>query len=478
MSRAGIQTRQLPREGDAGRRPAAAPAAQTGRPRPGPAPASDPADELTRGIVQAATRDELHLVIANRVRGLVGARQVFVFRTGAAATLAAISDIPAVNRRAPFTQDIERIVSILLKSGDLDRSRIFRIDGSAADLAPELDSYPFKDLSWTPFAGPMGPAGGMLCARNGIWNSAHVEFLEAVAAACARRIAELDAGSARRLPAWARLPAGRGRIAAIATAAGIAALCFPVAMTVSAPFTVASRDHAVVSAPMDGVLGEILVEPGAALKAGQPVARFVDLVQQNQVAIARREVELGEAMLRRASQMSFDEEDGRRQLGPTIAELEVKRARLKLAQEQSERATVLAPGDGIAIFTDAKSLVGRPFAIGERILDIADPSRLQFEISLGVADSIALEEGAQVRLFPDSSPLRSLPATLSQISYQAEPDAAGRLSYRLVATTGGEGRVPLKLGTGGVAKVYGRTVPLVFYLFRRPVTAVRQWLGI
>ena len=35
-----------------------------------------------------------------------------------------------------------------------------------------------------------------------------------------------------------------------------------------------------------------------------------------------------------------------------------------------------------------------------------------------------------------------------------------------------------RIGTRGVAKIYGRTVPLGYWVFRRPITMVRQSLGV
>ena len=39
-------------------------------------------------------------------------------------------------------------------------------------------------------------------------------------------------------------------------------------------------------------------------------------------------------------------------------------------------------------------------------------------------------------------------------------------------------RPPPRIGLQGTANVHGRTVPLLLYLFRRPLTGLRQWLGV
>ena len=256
------------------------------------------------------------------------------------------------------------------------------------------------------------------------------------------------------------------------------AMCMPTTMTVSAPFQVSSQNHLIVSAPIDGTIEQIYVSPGEQVAIDQPLIKFADTVHRNQVAIAERAVEMSQAELKRASQLSFEDEEGRRQVGQLKAEVAIKRAELDFATEQLLRSTVRADLAGTVILSNQDALIGRPFSIGERILEIADPDNVQFEILLDIADSIDLSTGTVTKLFPDATPFKSYTAKLTQISYQAEPDALGKLSYRLIAKPENDTLRGLKLGTSGTAKIYGKKVPLAFYLFRKPITVIRQWLGV
>ncbi|HCP03708.1 MAG TPA: hypothetical protein DIT61_09365, partial [Pseudomonas sp.] len=60
---------------------------------------------------------------------------------------------------------------------------------------------------------------------------------------------------------------------------------------------------------------------------------------------------------------------------------------------------------------------------------------------------------------------------------QTTPDQ--QLAYRLIAQLSESERQaePPRVGLRGTAKVYGEKVSIFFYLFRRPITSVRQWLG-
>ena len=151
-------------------------------------------------------------------------------------------------------------------------------------------------------------------------------------------------------------------------------------------------------------------------------------------------------------------------------------SRGNFAAKLLERVTVTAERAGIAVFADASDWIGRPVVTGERILQIADPARVETRIALPVHDAVALAPGARVKLFLDDDPLAPLAARLTTAGYESELTAAGILSYRLTAALP-PGPPPPRIGLQGVARIAGSPVPLGLFLFRRPLTAFRQWLG-
>ena len=117
-------------------------------------------------------------------------------------------------------------------------------------------------------------------------------------------------------------------------------------------------------------------------------------------------------------------------------------------------------------------------AIGERILEIADPAAIEAKIELPVADAIALSPGARVKIFLDSDPLHPWGAAVKRADYKAKVGENDVVSFRVVASLKDEpGRILPRLGVRGTAQVTGEDVPLGLYLFRRPITFARQWLG-
>ena len=76
-----------------------------------------------------------------------------------------------------------------------------------------------------------------------------------------------------------------------------------------------------------------------------------------------------------------------------------KRAELAAVQTQLARIDVLAGHEGIAVFGDPDDWLGRPVSTGERIMLLANPEKPGVLVHLPVADAIALNVGAALKLF-------------------------------------------------------------------------------
>lgn len=114
---------------------------------------------------------------------------------------------------------------------------------------------------------------------------------------------------------------------------------------------------------------------------------------------------------------------------------------------------------------------------GERIMEVADPSRMQLRIDVPVADAIAVAPGASVRAFLDSDPLRPAKATVVSASFEARMVEGDKLAYRIYAELE-EQPQGMRLGIRGTAQVYGDRVFLGYYLFRKPIALMRQKFGL
>jgi hypothetical protein len=149
---------------------------------------------------------------------------------------------------------------------------------------------------------------------------------------------------------------------------------------------------------------------------------------------------------------------------------------LTYAQELLARSEIRAERSGLLIYSAKSDWLGKPVAVGERLMEIGDPAKSEMKIELPIADAIALRAGGKVSLFLDGDPLRSIEGTIVRTSFRPTLTADQQLAFRSYAKfTDGQ---PRRIGVRGIARVDGETVSLWFYLFRRPIAAVRQRIGL
>lgn len=424
----------------------------------------------------AASTGELHFLIACETRKVTRARQVFVFstsRTGSNFTLDVISGLPTVERSSPLVITFERIVEGLRQDGGLSAKKEFEFGAYSGQDNTFVVPYPFTWLLWLPFLSRSGEViGGMLLTREQPWTDADMIVGERLSQTFSHALRELRAGKAW---SWTWV---FGRSTALACCLGVLVLMLvPVTMTVLAPFEIGPRNGFVIAAPIEGIIDEVPVEPNTVVAENQVLVRFNDTVLKNRLEIAEREVLVADARLKKATQMAFEDQQGRHELGVLMSEFALKTAERDLAMAVFERLQIRAPRPGIAVFGDKKQLIGRPVSIGERLMEIANPTEVEAVIDVPVGDAIVLKRGARVKLFLDSDPLRPREAIISLADYLARPRPGNQIAFQVIAQFTGNERPP-RLGVRGTAQIYGHKVPLAYYLFRRPLTVLRQWTGL
>ena len=450
-----------------------------------PAAVSDDANAGLRALlnIEAASREArtpqvLQFLFANETRKLTRARQVFVFRSMGGMRLVTISGLHAVDRSAPVVRGIENVVAALGGAVGHEEIRQFDLADYEAEEEDFLTRYPYQKLLWIPLqVHGSDVLGGMLLASEQIWNEADIIIAKRMAATFAHALAFILVES-RIVSRLAHKFINR-RKAALAVIIGVLlAMAIPVPMTALAPLEITPRDPFIVAAPIEGVIEEVLVAPNEKVKEGQPIVRFEDTTLRNNLEVAERQVLVAEARLKKASQLAFDDMRGRHELGLAMAEHALKTAELNFAREMFDRATVKAPRRGIAIYSDRQELIGKPVSLGERIMQVADPTHIEVAIEVDVGDAIVLKPGARVKIFLDSDPLFPREAKVEFADYQARITPGSALAFHVVARlTDTDADIP-RLGARGTAQLYGEDVPLALYLFRRPLSALRQWIGL
>jgi hypothetical protein len=176
-------------------------------------------------------------------------------------------------------------------------------------------------------------------------------------------------------------------------------------------------------------------------------------------------------------QAAIEDAAVKHELAIAQTEQAVAEAELAFAKELMSTSVLTASIDGVALFGDPRDWMGRPVAVGEAILRVADASRTEFHLRVPVADAANVRVGLPVKVYLDADPLEPRHAVVVRAAYKAEADAMGTASFLVTARLVGQDQVVPRLGLRGTGQIVGDEVSLFFYLFRRPLTTLRQTLG-
>ena len=92
-------------------------------------------------------------------------------------------------------------------------------------------------------------------------------------------------------------------------------------------------------------------------------------------------------------------------------------------------------------------------------------------------DMIDMPADARVTLYLNSAPLEPVDAHLRYAAHEAVQRPDGGFAYRLRATIDAGEQHP-RVGLKGTARVSGKRVPLIYWILRRPLAALRPWTGL
>ncbi|KAF1072562.1 MAG: hypothetical protein GAK45_00152 [Pseudomonas citronellolis] len=416
----------------------------------------------------AGSTEHLAFAMVNEGQALFGFRHAALLIGG---KVRAITGISVVEPNAPFVAAIERASRQLPRPGRAEQPGPVEVAALDEQTRQDLLSLSLPQAYWLPLRNRDGVVfGGLWLAREQPWGEAEHALLAELGETYAHAWTALQP----RLPLRLRLRWPLRRLALVVGGA-LLLLLIPLRQSTLAPAEVVPRGGRVIAAPLDGVIAQVVVRPNQAVKRGDLLVRFDATTLKAQADVAERALAVAEAELKANTQRAFQDAESAARLDLLAARVEQKRAERDYARELLQRSEVHAEQDGVAVFADAERWTGKPVRTGERLMEIADPSSAELRIELPAAGVMALEPGAEVALFLDNQPLTSVPARLERIGYEAEPVPAGGLAYRLAAGFDG---APPRIGLRGTAKLYGDRVPLGYYLLRRPLTALRQTLGL
>ena len=424
----------------------------------------------------AQTVKELCFLLANETRRLIGFRQACVFSFGMnlrkACQVEVVSSVAIVDRKSSMVQWIEEVVSDLWERQTLQAPCHLNVEQCAKHLQSDWRRFAFPHVLWCPIIwNSQQVMGGVWLARERPWQEGEIQLV--------RRFAETAAH------AWNALGKTKNYVknwtlsqrwlwVALVLVAGV--MFVPIRLSTLAPVEVVAREPAVVTAPLDGVIAEIFVEPNTVVAEGQALYRFEDTKFRNDYEVAEKNLAVGFMEYRKMTQGAFVDDETGAGMPVQASEVRLKETERDYAWEILQQVEVKAPRGGIVLFNDKSDWIGKPVVIGERIMEVANPREYELKIDLPVEDAIVLREGAEVEVFLNADPLEAIPASLTHASYHAEVLPDNVLAYRVKAKVT-EPPKSIRIGWQGTAKIYGERVSLFFYLFRRPLSVFRQTIG-
>ncbi len=416
----------------------------------------------------------IHL-IANETRKLIRARQVFLLKRsrGRVLRIQAISSVDVVDRNTPLVRWIERIVGRLASDTGLQDIKEFALPAYCDDDDEEVATYPFRNFLWAPLKLRDDTVfAGLLVSREQVWLEADTVVVRRLTDCFAHAWSALSGAKSLR-----RTGLGARYLWLLAAVLVAGAMALPIPMTALAPAEIVPKHPYIVTAPIDGTVREVVVRPNAPVKVGDQLVQIEDIELRNELQLAENQVLVAQSQLKRSSQAAFDDPEARRELRIAMSELELRRTERDYARDRLSKVSITATTTGLAVFGSVQEWAGRPVRTGERIMQIADPDKVEVRVRLPVSDALVLKQGAKMKLYLDSDPLHPVTAVLTQAGHEASEDETGTLSYRLTGELDDQAALP-RIGTRGTAQVYGEDTALFFYLFRKPIMAVRQHLGL
>lgn len=417
------------------------------------------------------TLDALAFFIVNETHNLVKYRQALLWDCDKR-RLQAASGLASLDHNAPFCTEFSRLCRQWQQ--EERQTQVLQCRELPVDDQRLWQEHLPEFLLWLPLRLPQGETPLVLVlARDSAWLPAEIVLLEKLAEAYAHAWASLQKTRRRQTKTSPK----RRRLILAGIVALVLILLIPVRQSVLAPAEIVAHRPVMVRAPVAGVVDDILVRPNQTVSANQPLVRLDVRELENRLESARQAFATADAQYRQAQQQALFDANSKASLAVLQSRREQAQSDMDFLQRQQARMQLVSPRDGVAIFDDSSDWIGRSVAVGERIMMIADPHDVELEIQLPAADAIALEKGADVRLFLNVAPNSAQDARLEQIGYRAAPTPDNVMAYRLRARFM-QDDPQLRVGLKGTAKLYGKRTVLFVYLLRKPLASLRVWLGV
>ena len=424
---------------------------------------------------EARTQDELNFVVVNETRQIIDyVNSYLLLKTPTDKYhVKAVSDLATVDRTAPLVTFVENIINDQ-KNTNLKEIQNLEVDKISRSLKIKKPKNIPDNILLIPIFSPQrGLQGFLITTRNEKFNDNEVELARHLSVTYGHAYNTFLTDFSIKDFLKKNFTGKRSWIIILSI---IFILVIPIKITITAPVEVIPNNPRLITAPFDGVVKNIIVNNNDKINSGDLLIQIEDTDLKNSFNLAKQSLQVAEKELLRSRQFSFSNNEEKARLAELMAQVDLKKAEVESTSERLKNSKIYADKDGIAIVDQKNNWQGRPVSVGEKIITIANPEKVEFLIWLPVKDSLIIKENTDVKVFLDINPIKPLKGKLKRASYQSSLSPEEVLSYQLSASF--EGEEIQRIGLRGTAKIYGSRVTLFYYLFRKPITFVRQLIGV
>jgi multidrug resistance efflux pump len=429
---------------------------------------------LEKKTREAKTQDELNFVVANETRQIIDFVNSFLLLKAPTDKfqVKATSDLATVDRTAPLITYVENIVN---NSGvNLKEIQNLELDKVSKKLKVKKPKNIPENFLFIPIISPQkGLQGYLLLSRNEKFIENEIELSRHLSVTYGHAFNTFLTDFSVKNFFKKYLFGSRSWIVILAI---IFISIIPIKITSTAPVEVVPKNPILITSPFDGVVKNIVANNNDKVNSGDLLVLLEDTDLLNNYNLAKQSLQVSEKELLRSRQSSFTDNEEKARLAELVAQVELKKAEVESNGERLKNTKLYASQKGIAIVDQKNEWQGRPVSVGEKIMTVANPDKVEFLVWLPVKDSLIIRENSDVKVFLDINPIKPLEGKLLRASYEPSLSPEEVLSYKIGVSY--EGEVPPRIGLRGTAKIYGSKVTLFYYLFRKPITFVRQLIGI
>ena len=424
--------------------------------------------------VRQADPNELPFIFVNETIQLLAYRQAVFWDGWQQGKIGAFSGVSVPAQNAPYSIWSREFIAGLIERG-MAQATAFSTAEYCADQQQWQTHVPPYGL-WLPLRGPRDiTLGAVLLFRETPFAESEVTLGGFLAESYgqAQALAKADTGRLRDKLSGLH----RKRIVQAALGLFLLICLMPLRQTVLAPAEVVSRQPHVIRAALDGVISKVHVRPNQVVTAGAPLFSTDESQVLGRLNVARKNLEAVETEYRQIAQSALFDPKAKARTQVLKAQADSRLAEVSYLETLLSRTDVAAAVSGTVVFDDPHDWIGRPVAVGQKVMLLVNPDDLILDIRVPESEFVEVEPDAKLLFFPLVAPASPVAATVDFVSYQASPTPKSGYAFVLRAQFA-EKSDAIRLGRRGTAKLYGPRTLVIMEVLRKPLHIARQWLGI